>query len=72
MLNIYFNGKINSQISSSGFEFNLMDADSESSESLNSDKEQIISTSPQVSSSSLDNLFPFFFFFEMTYLKILF
>lgn len=63
MLNIYFNGKINSQISSSGFEFNLMDADSESSESLNSDKEQIISTSPQVSSSSLDNLFPFFFFF---------
>lgn len=36
------------QISSLGFEFNLMDADSESSESLNSDKEQIISTSPQV------------------------
>lgn len=46
-----------------------MDADSESSESLNSDKEQIISTSPQVSSLLIVFLL-FFFFFKIINFRI--
>ncbi len=47
---IYFcNVFVELQISTLGFEFNLMEADSESNESIESEKEQAVSVSPQVS-----------------------